>query len=169
MEKQAQGRAYVFGKNIDTDQIYPGRFVELTNIEDVAKHAMEGADPHFVNEFKKGDIIVASTNFGCGSSREHAVITLKAVGASALIAESFGRIFYRNAINLGVPVLVCPGIGTAVSQGDELTIDIQSGKIVNETKDTVIQAEPISEYIMNILSSGGIKPMISSQLKNRSY
>jgi 3-isopropylmalate/(R)-2-methylmalate dehydratase small subunit len=129
---------------------------------------MEGADPNFVKEFKKGDIIVASTNFGCGSSREHAVITLKAIGASAIVAESFGRIFYRNAINLGVPVLVCPGISTAVSKGDELSVDVQSGRIVNVTNGTVIQAEPISDYIMNILSSGGIKPMLSSQFANRS-
>ncbi|WP_019154218.1 3-isopropylmalate dehydratase small subunit [Robertmurraya massiliosenegalensis] len=165
MEKQLQGRAFVFGKNIDTDQIYPGRFVELTNVEDVAKHAMEGADPNFVKQFKKGDIIVASTNFGCGSSREHAAITLKAVGVGAIVAESFGRIFYRNAINLGVPVLVCPGISTAVTPGDELTIDIQSGTIVNETKGSVIQAQPISEYIMNILASSGIKAMIKNQLQ----
>lgn len=168
MESQLQGKAFVFGKNIDTDQIYPGRFVELTDVEDVAKHAMEGADPNFVEQFAKGDIIVASTNFGCGSSREHAAITLKAVGVGAILAESFGRIFYRNAINLGVPALVCPGVSTAVAQGDQLRVDIQSGKVINETKGTTLQAQPISDYIMNILASGGIKSMIKSQLQTQS-
>ncbi|WP_425058264.1 2,3-dimethylmalate dehydratase small subunit [Sporomusa carbonis] len=166
MEKVARGKAFVFAENIDTDQIYPGRFVELTDIEDVAKHAMEGADPNFVKEFKKGDIIVAATNFGCGSSREHAAITLKAVGVGAIVAESFGRIFYRNAINIGVPVLVCPGIGKLIKSGDILTVDIESGKICNETTGVVAQAQPMSEYVMNILASGGIKPMIKKQLQS---
>lgn len=164
MEKVAKGRAFVFGENIDTDQIYPGRFVELTDVEDVAKHAMEGADPNFVKTFSKGDIIVASTNFGCGSSREHAAITLTTVGAGAILAESFGRIFYRNAINLGVPLLICPGIGNMVHNGDNLKVDIESGKVVNETTGKTAQAQPMSEYVMNILVSGGIKQLIRKQL-----
>ncbi|TCL35473.1 3-isopropylmalate/(R)-2-methylmalate dehydratase small subunit [Anaerospora hongkongensis] len=167
MEKIARGKAFVFGANIDTDQIYPGRFVELTDIEDVAKHAMEGADPNFVQEFKQGDIIVASTNFGCGSSREHAAITLKAVGAGAILAESFGRIFYRNAVNLGVPVLVCPEISKRVKKGDSVSVDIQSGKVTNETTGETAQAEPMSEYMLNILTSGGIKPLIKKELAQR--
>jgi 3-isopropylmalate/(R)-2-methylmalate dehydratase small subunit len=157
----------VFGKNVDTDQIYPGRFVELTDVEDVAKHAMEGADPNLVKKFQKDDIIVASTNFGCGSSREHAAITLKAIGVGAVLAESFGRIFYRNAINVGVPVLVCPGIGEQVKNGDVLTVDIRSGKIINETTGQIAQAQPMSDYVMNILASGGIKPMIKKQLERQ--
>lgn len=164
MEKVAKGKVFVFGENIDTDQIYPGRFVELTDVEDVAKHAMEGADPNFVKEFKKGDIIVASTNFGCGSSREHAAITLKAVGAGAILADSFGRIFYRNAINLGVPLLVCPEISKVVKKGDILSVDVKTGKVVNETTGATAQAQPMSEYVMNILASGGIKPLIKQQL-----
>lgn len=168
MEKVARGRAFVFGENIDTDQIYPGRFVELTDIEDVAKHAMEGANPNFVNEFAIGDIIVASTNFGCGSSREHAAITLKAIGAGAILAESFGRIFYRNAINVGVPLLICPGIGSLVHNGDILSVDIESGKVFNETTGVTAQAQPMSEYVMNILASGGIKPLIRKQLAEQS-
>lgn len=166
MEKIVKGNAFVFGKNIDTDQIYPGRFVELTDVEDVKQHAMEGADPDFVKKFKNGDIIVASTNFGCGSSREHAAITLKAVGAGAILAESFGRIFYRNAINLGVPLLVCPGISDLVSSGDVINVNVGTGKVVNETTGKTAQAEPMSEYVMNILSSGGIKPLIKKQLEN---
>ena len=168
MERIARGKAFVFGANIDTDQIYPGRFVELTNVEDVAKHAMEGADPNFVKEFCQGDVIIASTNFGCGSSREHAAITLKAVGAGAILAESFGRIFYRNAVNVGVPVLVCPQISRIVKQGDIVSVDIQSGKVTNETTGEIAQAEPMSEYMLNILTSGGIKPLIKKELAERS-
>lgn len=167
MEKVSKGKAFVFGENIDTDQIYPGRFVELTDVADVAKHAMEGADPKLVNEFKPGDIIVAATNFGCGSSREHAAVTLKAIGVGAVLADSFGRIFYRNAINLGVPVLICPGICNVVKKGDMLTVDIQSGRITNETTGAIIQAQPMSDYVMNILANGGIKPMIRKQLADQ--
>ena len=168
MERIAKGKAFVFGANIDTDQIYPGRFVELTDVEDVAKHAMEGADPNFVGEFRQGDVIIASTNFGCGSSREHAAITLKAVGVGAILAESFGRIFYRNAVNLGVPVLVCPLISKKVKQGDFVSVDIQSGHVINETTGETAQAEPMSEYMLNILTSGGIKPLIKKELAQRS-
>ena len=164
MEKVIKGKAFVFGANIDTDQIYPGRFLDLTDPEDVAKHAMEGADPNFVKEFTPGDIIVASTNFGCGSSREHAVITLKTVGIGAILADSFGRIFYRNAINLGIPVIVCPGISELVKKGDVLSIDIASGKVVNETTGLAKEAQAFSDYTMEILNSGGIKPMIKRQL-----
>lgn len=167
MEKVVTGRAFVFGENIDTDQIYPGRFVELTDVEDVAKHAMEGADPNFVKEFTKGDIIVASTNFGCGSSREHAAITLKAAGVGVILAESFGRIFYRNAVNVGVPVLVCPDVSNMVTKGDILAVDIESGIVKNQTTGEVAQAQPISEYMMHILASGGIKPLIKKQLESQ--
>lgn len=163
MEKIVTGKTFVFGTNIDTDQIYPGRFVELTDVEDVAKHAMEGVDPDFMKKFQAGDIIVAGTNFGCGSSREHAAITLKAVGVGAVLAESFGRIFYRNAINLGVPLLVCPGIGKLVKNGETLTVDVVSGKVSNAAGE-IAQAQPMSEYVMNILASGGVKGLIRAQL-----
>ncbi len=154
------GRAFVFGSNIDTDQIYPGRYLDLTDPEDVAKHAMEGADPEFVKQVRSGDLIVAATNFGCGSSREHAAVTLKAAGISCVVAASFARIFYRNAINLGIPLLVCPGIHGKVNPGDRLTVDLTAGKVTNETTGAVLQAEPLSEYVMTILESGGIKPLI---------
>lgn len=165
MNKMLTGKAFVFGKNIDTDQIYPGRFVELTDVEDVAKHAMEGADPNFVHVFKPGDLIVAGTNFGCGSSREHAAITLKAVGVGAIIAESFGRIFYRNGINLGMPLIICSGIERLVQQGDILALNVETGAIQNAKDETIAQAQPISEYMMNILTSGGIKPLIKKQFE----
>lgn len=165
MQKVITGKAFVYGPNIDTDQIYPGRFLDLTNPEDVGKHAMEGADPNFVKEVKTGDLIVASTNFGCGSSREHAAVTLKAAGVAAVLAESFGRIFYRNAINLGVPLIVCPGIGAMVKKGDVVSLDMTTGKVTNETTGSTGKAEALSEYVMNILESGGIKPLIKKQLE----
>ncbi|SDF00091.1 3-isopropylmalate dehydratase small subunit [Sporolituus thermophilus] len=163
MEKTIRGRAFVYGANIDTDQIYPGRYLDLTDPEDVGKHAMEGADPNFVKEFRPGDIIVAATNFGCGSSREHAVVTLKAAGVGCILADSFGRIFYRNAINLGIPLLVCPNISAMVKRGDVLAVNIETGEVVNETTGATAKAQPLSDYIMNILASGGIKPLIKSK------
>jgi 3-isopropylmalate/(R)-2-methylmalate dehydratase small subunit len=164
MEKLLSGNAFVFGKNVDTDQIYPGRFVEFTDVEDVAKYAMFGADPEFTCKVKKGDFIVAGTNFGCGSSREHAAITLKAVGVGAIIAESFARIFYRNAINLGVPLIVCPNISQLIQTGDNLSLDLHSG-VIRLEKRIIATAEPMSEYVHNILESGGIKPLIQKQLE----
>lgn len=163
MQKIISGKAFVYNENIDTDQIYPGRFLDLTDPEDVGKHAMEGADPAFVKECAPGDIIVSATNFGCGSSREHAVVTLKAAGVGAILADSFGRIFYRNAINLGIPALVCPGIRALVNRGDRLTIDFISGEVTNETTGAKAKAEPFSDYVLNILDSGGIKPLIKQQ------
>jgi 3-isopropylmalate/(R)-2-methylmalate dehydratase small subunit len=165
MKTEIRGRGFIFGANIDTDQIYPGRYLELTDAADVGKHAMEGADPSFVKEFQIGDVIVASTNFGCGSSREHAAVALKALGIGAILADSFGRIFYRNAINLGIPLLVCRHIHQQVKKGDMLRIDLATGQVINETTGTTAQAEPLSDYVMMILQSGGIKPLIKSQIR----
>lgn len=164
MQTTITGKAFVYGANIDTDQIYPGRYLDVTDPEDVAKHAMEGADPQFAAQCSAGDIIVAATNFGCGSSREHAVVTLKAAGVGAILAESFGRIFFRNAINLGIPAIVCPGIGKAVSRGDNVSVDIATGTVTNMTTGQALTAQPLSEYVMNILKNGGIKPMIRASL-----
>ncbi len=163
MQKVLKGKAFVYGANIDTDQIYPGRFLDLTEPDQIGKHALEGADPNFVKEVQPGDLLVASTNFGCGSSREHAAITLKSAGVGAILADSFGRIFYRNVINLGVPLIVCPGISKIVKRGDALSVDMTTGKVVNETTGASAEAQPLSEYVLNILESGGIKPMIKKQ------
>lgn len=163
MQKILTGKAFVYGANIDTDQIYPGRFLDLTDADQVGKHALEGVDPNFVKEVQPGDLIVASTNFGCGSSREHAAVTLKAAGVGAILADSFGRIFYRNAINLGVPLIVCPGISGIVKRGDVLTVDMATGNVTNLTTGAAAQAQPMSDYVMNILDSGGIKPLIKKQ------
>lgn len=159
-----RGCSYTFGANIDTDQIYPGRFVELSEPSDIAPHAMEGADPAFAKDFKAGGIIIGGRNFGCGSSREHAAIALKTIGVSAVVAESFGRIFYRNAINLGLLLLVCPGITGLVAQGDELEVDLADSRIVNLETLKKAALEPLSAYVLEILSHGGIKPLLRQRI-----
>ena len=159
MRKVIEGKAFVFGKNIDTDQIYPGRYLELVKPEEIAAHCMEGADPEFASRMKAGDIIVASTNFGCGSSREHAAITLNHAGVSVVLAESFARIFYRNAINLALPLMVCPEISQKVKDGDFLKVNLETGQVKNKTTGESLQGEKISDYAMNILEHGGIKPL----------
>ncbi|XOB63686.1 3-isopropylmalate dehydratase small subunit [Campylobacterota bacterium DY0563] len=166
MEKKINGKVFLFGKNIDTDQIYPGRFVQYTDEKDVKKYAMHGADDKFVEKVNPGDIIVAGTNFGCGSSREHAAITLKAVGVGVILAESFGRIFYRNAINLGLPVVICPNISSLVNDGQKLNVDLENGVVSNENG-RIAQIEPFGQYVLNILENGGIKELIKKQLKEK--
>ena len=163
MEKIISGRAYKFSNNIDTDQIYPGRYLELTDAEDLAEHTLEGADPTFVERFAPGGIVVAGTNFGCGSSREHAAITLQAAGVRLLIAESFARIFYRNCINLGLPLLVCPGIAKFVAEGNEINVDLEKGMIENISSEEKCRGEQISDYAFHILEAGGIKPLLRAR------
>jgi 3-isopropylmalate/(R)-2-methylmalate dehydratase small subunit len=163
MRKEITAKAFVFGKNIDTDQIYPGRFVELVKPEDIAKHCMEGADPAFVDRMTPGDIVVAGTNFGCGSSREHAAITLLHAGVSVVLAESFARIFFRNAINLAIPLMVVPGISENVKDGDILDVNLETGVILNKTTGESLQGQKISDYTMNILENGGIKPLFKKK------
>ena len=163
MKKQLQGHAFVFGNNVDTDQIYPGKFVEFTDEKDIKRYAMHGVDDTFVNKVQEGDFIIAGTNFGCGSSREHATITLKAVGICAIIAESFGRIFYRNAINLGIPLIICPNISKIIKTNEYITLDLTSGQISMEGQ-LLATGDAMSEYVMTILEHGGIKAMIKKQL-----
>jgi 3-isopropylmalate/(R)-2-methylmalate dehydratase small subunit len=163
MRKEISAKAFVFGKNIDTDQIYPGRYLELVKPEDIAQHCLEGADPTFVENMSPGDIVVAGTNFGCGSSREHAAITLTTAGVSVVLAESFARIFFRNSINLALPLMVCRGISEKVKDGDLLEVNLEDGKVLNKTTGVVIQGEKISEYAMNILENGGIKPLFKKK------
>ena len=168
MNKKVRGHVFVFGKNIDTDQIYPGIYVEATEMDEIKKHAMAGsAIPDLVERFHEGDIIVADTNFGCGSSREHAVMTLKGIGVGAILAGSYGRIFYRNAINLGVPAIECKNASAIFRTGDECEIDLTSGEVTNLTTGKTTRAEPVSDYMMNILNHGGIKPMIRERLAGK--
>ncbi len=148
-----KGRAFKFGDNIDTDQIYPGRFLDISEHSEIAEHAMEGVDPDFTDKIDEGDIIVAGNNFGCGSSREHAVITLKEAGISAVIASSFARIFYRNAINLGLPVIEIKDM--KVKEKEELIIDINKSTIKRENGEKYSFIS-FPEQIMEILETGGI-------------
>lgn len=166
MQFKISGRAFIFGDNIDTDQIYPGRYLELTSKSDIASHCMEGARPGFAKEVKRGDIIVAGKNFGCGSSREHAAITLKEAGISAVVAESFARIFFRNAINLGLPLITCKQIRGKVKEGDMLEIDLSTGQITNQATGEIYQGEGLSEFVLRILENGGIKPLFREKYCN---
>lgn len=153
--KALKGKVYSFGNNIDTDQIYPGRFLELTDHSDIGLHAMEGADPKFPQRFEKGGFIVAGSNFGCGSSREHAVITLKNAGVAAIFAKSFARIFYRNCINLGVPVVMVPEIDSfRLAEGDTLEVDLAKGSLV--VKGVEHRFVPLSEDIVTLIDNGGV-------------
>lgn len=158
MKTLIKGRVTVLGDNIDTDQIYPGRFLEIVSPEEIGKLALYGVDPEIAPNFKKGDIVVAGRNFGCGSSREHAPIALLNMGASVVIAESFARIFFRNSINLGLPLITCKGISKQLKTGDVITVDIENGVITPEGKKP-LECEKLGEHAMEILKAGGIKPM----------
>ena len=156
MLETIKGKVYRFGNNIDTDQIYPGRYLELTEPEEMGRHAMKGADSGFAEAVKPGDIVLAGVNFGCGSSREHAVITLKAVGVGAVVAKSFARIFYRNAINQGLPVVEIPDLDLSkVKTGDEMTIDIKSG-IIELPSGEQLSFTPLPKSILEIYEAGGV-------------
>ncbi|WP_202319297.1 3-isopropylmalate dehydratase small subunit [Archaeoglobus neptunius] len=152
---KVRGRCWKFGDDISTDHITPGRYYHLrSNMPELAKHIMEDADPDFANKFKPGDFIVAGENFGMGSSREHAPLALKIAGVSAVIAKSFARIFYRNAINIGLPLLIADTSG--IDSGDELEVDLSEGRITDLTKKLEIRAKPLPEVMLKILNEGGL-------------
>jgi len=150
------GKAIKFGDNVDTDVILPGQYLVLTDPMELAKHTMEGLDHAFLRKIQDGAIIVAGKNFGCGSSREQAPLALKHAGVKCVLAESFARIFYRNAITIGLPVLECLGVSSKVKEGDELTVDLGAGKVENKSKNLVLQATRLPEFIMEILDDGGL-------------
>ena len=150
-----KGTAWKFGNDIDTDIIVPGRYLIYTDEERLSKHCMEGLDPDFDKKCKKGDFIVAGTNFGCGSSREHAPIALKGVGVAGVIAESFARIFYRNATNVGVPLLEAPGITQIIEDGDEIEVDMDEGTITASNGKT-IEFKKLPPFMLEILEQGGL-------------
>ena len=152
-----EGKVWKFGDDVNTDVILPGKYLVLTlNPQELAKRAMEGLDPNFAGKVKDGAILVAGKNFGCGSSREEAPTALKHAGVKCVLAESFARIFYRNAINIGLPVLECPGISRRVEEGDELAVDLKAGEIQNHSKNTTLQATKLPEFILEILGDGGL-------------
>ncbi|MBQ9160371.1 MAG: 3-isopropylmalate dehydratase small subunit [Methanobrevibacter sp.] len=150
-----KGKAWKFGNDIDTDIIVPGRYLIYTDEERLSQHCMEGLDSEFNDKCKKGDFIVAGTNFGCGSSREHAPIALKGVGISAVIAESFARIFYRNATNVGVPLLEAPGITQLIENEEEIEVDMDEGTITNSHGET-ITFKKLPPFMLEILEQGGL-------------
>ncbi|MCI9617315.1 MAG: 3-isopropylmalate dehydratase small subunit [Eubacterium sp.] len=153
---KAEGRVFKYGSNVDTDVIIPARYLNVPDASELAKHCMEDIDKDFVNKVTDGDIIVADKNFGCGSSREHAPIAIKAAGVSCVIAETFARIFYRNAINIGLPIIECPEAAKGIEDGDQVEVDFDSGKIYNKTKGTEFQGQAFPEFMQNIISNGGL-------------
>ena len=150
------GKAHKFGNNIDTDAIIPARYLNTHDPAELAKHVMEDADAHFPGKVKPNDIIVAGDNFGCGSSREHAPIAIKAAGVSAVIAKNFARIFYRNAINIGLPILESPEAADGIKEGDEVEIDLSKGLIRNVTTKKDYKAAPFPPFMQGIIDAGGL-------------
>lgn len=153
---QIKGKTHRFGDNVDTDVIIPARFLTTADPEFLASHCMEDIDPDFSKKVTCGDIIVAGKNFGCGSSREHAPVAIKASGISLVIATDFARIFYRNSINIGLPILECESASREINEGDELEVDVTTGVITDVTTNKTYQAEPFPEFIQNIISAGGL-------------
>lgn len=166
MQTTLEGKVLVLSNNIDTDQIYPGRFLDCVDHKEIGSHCFAGISEDIAQNFTKGGIVVAGTNFGCGSSREHAPIALINMGVSVILADSFARIFFRNAINLGLPLLVCKGLNKMLKDGDAVEADIVSGTVkIMQTGETV-QGEKLGAYAMQILEAGGVKAMFRKRTEN---
>ena len=161
---KAEGKVFKYGNDIDTDAIIPARHLNTTNPKDLAMHCMEDIDKNFINQVKEGDIIVALKNFGCGSSREHAPIAIKAAGVSCIISKSYARIFYRNSFNIGLPILECESAAERIEAGDEISVDFETGVITNKTKKEEYKAEPFPEFIQQIIKSGGLVGYVKNKL-----
>ena len=157
---QAKGRVFKYGDNVDTDVIIPARYLNSSDPAELATHCMEDIDKEFVNKVNRGDIIVADKNFGCGSSREHAPIAIKAAGVSCVIAETFARIFYRNAINIGLPIIEA---SRGIEDGDQVEVDFDSGVIYNRTRGTEFQGQAFPEFMQNIIQAGGLINYINAK------
>ena len=163
------GKAWKFGADVDTDQIIPARYLNTSDPKELAKHCMEDADPQFVNKMKAGDIIVADKNFGCGSSREHAPIAIKTAGISCVIAKSFARIFYRNSFNMGLPILECPDAVDAITEGDEVEVDINTGDIKIKPQSVsrnpqLFKARPIPPFMQELVHTGGLIEWVKKKM-----
>lgn len=159
------GRVWKYGANVDTDAIIAARYLDVHDGAELAKHAMEDLDPTFKERVQPGDIIVATTNFGCGSSREHAPLALKSAGIGCIIAETFARIFYRNAINIGLPILECPEAVAATATNQQLEVNLSSGEIRNLTTGETFQANPYPEFMIEIMEAGGLMAKTVRELK----
>jgi 3-isopropylmalate/(R)-2-methylmalate dehydratase small subunit len=155
----------MFGDDVNTDLIIPGKYLELVDPEEMAEHAMEGIDPDFPKKIKEGDIVVGGTNFGCGSSREHAPLALKYAGIGAVIAESFARIYYRNSINIGLPALECPGITEAVEEGDTVEVDVAGGTVKITRTGVELSFTPLPDFMVEVLNDGGLVPYLKKNME----
>lgn len=164
---ELSGRAWKFGDNIDTDVIYPAQYLVSFEPQEAAKHAMEGIEPSFSTKIERGDIIIGGRNFGCGSAREQAPLALKYAGIGAVLAESFARTFYRNAINVGLPVLAIPGISNAVSPGDKITVELTKGLVHNLSTGKELKTNPLPEFVFNIIKAGGAVPYYKEKLRHK--
>ncbi|WP_366923170.1 3-isopropylmalate dehydratase small subunit [Metallumcola ferriviriculae] len=162
---QFVGNVWKFGNDVDTDAIIPARYLNTSDPEDLAKHCMEDADPEFAKKAQDGDVIVAGKNFGCGSSREHAPIAIKAAKVSCIIAPSFARIFYRNAINIGLPIFECDEAARDIGEGDRVEIDASSGRIKNLTSGKTYQAVPFPEFMQELIDQGGLMKYVEKKVK----
>ena len=160
-----RGEAVTFGDNVNTDVIIPSGYLTILDPNELAKHAMEGIDPSFPERAKRGVIIVAGRNFGCGSSREQAPIALKYAGVKCILAESFARIFYRNSINIGLPVMECPNISNIVKEGDMLRIDLANGEVTDETRNQKLKALKLPDFLLAIIKDGGLIEHLRRRLK----
>lgn len=159
----AKGTVFKYGDNVDTDVIIPARYLNSSDPAELATHCMEDIDKDFIKNVKKGDIIVAEKNFGCGSSREHAPIALKAAGVGCVIAETFARIFYRNAINIGLPIIECPEASKGIEAGDEVEVDFDTGIIKNKTKGTQFKGQAFPPFMQKIIAAGGLVNYINEK------
>ena len=159
----AHGTVHKYGDHVDTDVIIPARYLASQNHQELASHCMEDIDKTFVTKVKDGDIMVAGVNFGCGSSREHAPIAIKASGISCVIAANFARIFYRNAINIGLAILECPAASAGIDDGDEVSVDFDTGVITNVTKGETYQAEPFPAFIKDMIAKGGLMASLKAK------
>ncbi len=159
------GKVHKYGANVDTDAIIPARYLNISDPAGLAKHCMEGIDTQFVQRVRSGDIIVAETNFGCGSSREHAPLAIKACGISCVVARSFARIFFRNAIDIGLPILECDEAVEGTQPGDILEVELETGAIKNVTRGRVFQAKPYPEFMLELIAAGGLIEHTRRRLK----
>ena len=158
-----QGKVFKYPDNVDTDVIIPARYLNTPNAQELALHCMEDIDKAFVKKVEKGDVIVAGWNFGCGSSREHAPLAIKTAGISVVIAKSFARIFYRNSINIGLPIMECPEAVDAISAGDTVSVNFDTGVITDETTGKTFQAEPFPPFIQKIIADGGLMKSLTKK------
>ena len=159
------GRVWKVGNNIDTDVIIPARYLNTSDPAELAKHCLEGISPDFPKKIQKGDILVAGENFGCGSSREHAPVAIKAAGIFCVIAKSFARIFYRNAINIGLPILESKEAAQSIKEGDKIKVDLKSGEVTNLSTGKIYRSQPFPEFMQKLIKAGGLIPYLKKKLE----